>query len=170
MMRRRLLALGLAASLLLVSHPSDAVQNSRTATGTAKTRIITAISIVKILDLRFADVVPGAALGTVVMTPAGVRTSTGGTRLGNGAAAGPASFQVTGQASATYAIVLPNLVTVSNGAQTMRVNTFRSSPATPGNLGGGGAQTLGVGATCHVAANQAIGTYIANFTVTVSYN
>ena len=38
-------------------------QNSRTATGNANARIITAISITKLVDLRFGDIVPGAGAG-----------------------------------------------------------------------------------------------------------
>lgn len=170
MMRKKLLPLGLAAGFLLAALPVTGIQNSRTATGNANARVITAISITKLVDLQFGDIVPGAALGTVRMTPAGVRTSTGGTTLGNGTGASPASFQVTGQANATFAIVLPVSVNVSNGVQTMVVNTWRSTPTSPANLQAAGTRTLSVGATCRVGANQAAGIYTANFNVTVSYN
>lgn len=171
-MTKRLLALGLTAGLLIAGGPASlkAAQNSRTATANANARVITAISITKLVDLRFADIVPGAANGTVRMTPAGVRTSAGGASLGNGATASPASFQVSGQANAAYAIVLPASINVSNGVQTMVVNTWRSTPANNGNLGAAGTQTLAVGATCRVGANQATGTYSASFNVTVTYN
>lgn len=169
-MTKRLLALGLAAGLLLAARPAKAVQNSRTATANTNARVITAISIVRIVNLNFGDIVPGAAAGTVRMTPAGVRTSTGGTTLGNGASATPASFQVSGQPNATFAIVLPASINVSNGVQTMVVNTWRGTPNSPANLQAAGTRTLAVGATCRVGANQAAGTYTANFNVTVSYN
>jgi hypothetical protein len=169
MMNRKLLALGLTAGLLLAG-PAKAVQNSRTSTGNANARVVSAIAITKLVDLKFADIVPGAANGTVRMTPAGVRTSAGGATLGNGATASPASFRVTGQPNATYSIVLPNSINVSNGVQTMVVNTWRSTPNNNGNLGAAGAQTLAVGATCRVSANQAAGVYSANFNVTVTYN
>jgi hypothetical protein len=169
-MSKSLLTLGLSAGLLLAGRPATAVQNSGTATATSNARVITAISITKLVDLRFGDIVPGAAIGTVRMTPAGVRTSTGGTTLGNGAGSSPASFQVSGQANATFAIVLPVSVNVSNGVQTMVVNTWRSTPNSPANLQAAGTRTLSVGATCRVGANQAAGTYTANFNVTVSYN
>jgi hypothetical protein len=55
----------------------------------------------------------------------------------------------------------------------MTANTFVSSPTVGagGNLGAGGSQTLYVGATLNVAANQTAGTYTsAAFTVTVNYN
>jgi hypothetical protein len=174
MTKRTLLLLGTATAtaiaIVLAGRPAEAAQNAATAAATSRARIITAISITKVADLKFGDVVPGASAGTVRMTPAGVRTSTGGTTLGNTATAGPSSFNVAGQPNATYQIVLPNLVTVASGASTMRVNTFRSTPTSPGNLGAAGSQTLAVGATLHVAAAQAAGTYTANFNVTVSYN
>ncbi|MEO8431432.1 MAG: DUF4402 domain-containing protein [Acidobacteriota bacterium] len=169
-MKRRLSALGLAAGLLLAGGTGEAAQSSRTVTANTGARIITAISITKLVDLEFKDIVPGAAAGTVVMSPAGVRTSTGGATLGTGVGSSPASFRVSGQPSARFAIVLPNSVAVSNGVQTMTVNTFRRAPGGAGNLGAGGAQTISVGATCRVAANQAGGTYTGNFNVTVTYN
>jgi len=170
-MTKKLLALGLTAGLLAGSPaPMKAVQNSRTVTANMNAQIVTAISITKVADLRFADIVPGAGNGTVRMTPAGVRTRTGTTTLGNGATASPASFQVAGQANAAYSIVLPNSINVSNGVQTMVVNTWRSTPNNNGNLGATGSQVLNVGATCRVGANQAVGIYTASFNVTVTYN
>ncbi len=53
----------------------------------------------------------------------------------------------------------------------MTVDTFTSTPSGTGSLAGG-SQTLSVGATLHVAAAQAAGTYTSAtpFTVTVNYN
>jgi hypothetical protein len=149
------------------------------ATATASATIITPISIAKTVDMNFGNVVTSAATGTVVLAPAGTRTAGGGASL---IAAQPgtvtaATFTVSGSAGLTYTIALPASVTIANGAPTMLVDNFTSTPVAgtgTGTIGGGGTQTLLVGATLNVGANQAPGTYTTPvatpFTVTVNYN
>ena len=144
-------------------------QSTATATANATARIITPISISKTADLNFGDVVASGSLGTVVLSTAGARSTTGGASLGNGAAVTAAAFTVNGQASATYAITLPASATVTSAGNTMTVNAFNSNPSGTGTLTGG-TQNLLVGATLNVGASQATGTYSGTFDVTVTYN
>jgi len=146
------------------------------ATAAASATIITPITIVKNIDMNFGNVAVSASLaGTVVLAPAGTRTTggAGGVTLPSttGTVAG-ADFTVSGQASYTYAITLPTSQTLTSGTNTMTVNAFTSSPATTGTLGTGGTQDLKVGATLNVAAAQAAGTYTnsTGVPVTVNYN
>ena len=148
-----------------------------TATAAASATIITPISIAKNVDMAFGNVAVSATTGgTVILAPAGTRTTggAGGVTLPatTGTVAG-ADFTVTGQASYTYAITLPSTATLTDGAtHTMIVNAFTSFPATTGVLSGGGTQDLKVGATLNVSAAQTAGTY-TNATavpVTVNYN
>jgi len=145
------------------------------ATATATATIVTPIAIANTVDMNFGNVAAGAALGTVVLTPAGARSVTGGVTLP--AIAGTvtaASFDVTGQANFTYAITLPAAATTidDGGGNTMTVTTFTSNPNSTGTLSAGGAETLTVGATLNVGATQVAGTYVSAtpFTVTVNYN
>jgi len=144
------------------------------ATATASATIVGPIAIANTANMNFGNVAVSASVGTVVMTPAGARSVTGGCTLpavtGSPAAA---SFNVTGAANYTYAITLPGAATtISSGANNMTVDSWTSSPATTGTLSGAGAQTLTVGATLHVSGSQAAGTYTSAtpFTVTVNYN
>jgi hypothetical protein len=124
--------------------------------------------------MNFCNVaVQTATGGTVVMTPAGVRSTTGGVTLPviNGTVTA-ASFTVTGQGTYTYAITLPAAaLTLTSGANTMTATTFTSTPSATGALTAG-TQTLNVGATLNVAAAQAAGIYVSGtpFNVTVNYN
>jgi hypothetical protein len=88
---------------------------------------------------------------------------------GSGSAA---SFTVQGDPNLTYSIGLPpdGVVSLEGPAGTMAINLFQSAPSGAGVLSGIGAQTLAVGATLTVGANQAPGAYAGNFTVTVNYN
>lgn len=147
------------------------------ATANASATIVTPISISKTVDMNFGNVaVQTSTGGTVVMTPGGVRSATGGVTLPTtSGTVTAATFTVSGQATYTYSITLPSTdLTITSGSNTMAVNTFTSNPASTGSgtLSAGGTQTLTVGATLNVAAAQAAGLYTSAtpFTVTVNYN
>jgi phage tail sheath protein FI len=145
------------------------------ATASASAVIMTPLSITRITDLHFGSATVSAAAGTILLTPAGVRTASGGVTLQPTAPTFTvASFTVAGQLNTAYTISLPASVTIDEGAlHTMLVNTFASNPNATGNLGATGSQTLTVGATLNVNGSQTPGSYTSNggpFTVTVNYN
>jgi Domain of unknown function (DUF4402) len=121
--------------------------------------------------LSFGNFVASSG-GSVTVGASGARSRSGGVFLvpsGTGAAA---QFALSGDPNAVYSIGLPinGVVSMGNGANSMAVNNFTSSPASSGQLGVGGSQTLLVGATLSVGANQASGRYSGNFSITVDYN
>ena len=165
------LGIVLLATLAALAGPSAYAANSATATIGAN--LVTAISIVKVTDLNFGYVVPGGTLGTVVIPAVAspTRTLTGGVVLGNAGSTSSASFTVTGAANATYSITLPASSSISDGTNSMTVNTFTSTPSLNGTLSSGGSQALYVGATMNVAANQVfVAPFAGTFNVTVNYN
>jgi hypothetical protein len=113
--------------------------------------------------------------GTVVLAPAGTRTSTGGVTLpATAGTVAAAEFNVTGADNYTFSITLPLPSTsheIKSGSNTMSVTDFTSTPTPTGTLSAGSA-TVKVGATLHVSAGQAVGTYtsVTPFEVTVNYN
>jgi hypothetical protein len=168
-----LILLVAVSGLALLAPCALAQMNSATTSANAGVTMITAIGISRTAHLNFGSAVAGALLGTVVQTAAAspVRSATGGTTLGSATAVTPATFSVTGQPNNTYAITLPSgSITITDGANSMGVDTFTSSPSGTGTLDGSGAQTLYVGATLHVGASQATGIYSGSFSVTVTYN
>lgn len=146
-----------------------------TATAVASATVVTPISITKDEDLDFGNIsVQASTGGTVILTPAGTRTRTGGVTLP--AIAGnvtSAVFVVTGSGTYTYAITLPTTVilTRTSGTETMTASSFTSTPSGTGALTAG-SQEITVGATLTVAAGQAAGVYTSGtpFGVTVNYN
>lgn len=159
--------LGLMCNLAAFSQVS--------ATATATATVVTPIAISKTVDMNFGNVYVSATVpGTVVLAPAGTRTTTAGAGLA--VPAGPvaaASFTITGTAGVTYAITLPAVATTidDNLGHTMTVDNFTSNPAGSGTLTLG-TSTLTVGATLNISAAQVTGTYVSDtpFTVTVNYN
>lgn len=164
----------LSALAILVIGFAANVSAQSTASATASSTIIAPISITKTVDLDFGNVGVSGTAGTVVISPAGVRSATGGVSLP--APAGTvtsASFNVAGQGNYTYAITLPAAaLTITSGANNMTVNAFTSTPTATGTLNAGGTQIVTVGATLNVGASQASGVYTSGtpFDVTVNYN
>ena len=123
-------------------------------------------------SLGFGSFVAGSG-GTisVAVNPPG-RSSVGGVLLLPSGSWSGASFSVTGDPAAAYAVTLPvdGTVALTSGPNTMLVNGFISSPAATGQLGAGGSQTLRIGATLSVGNNQTSGSYSGSFSVMVEYN
>jgi len=141
-----------------------------TTQATATATIVVPMTITKNVDMNFGSIVPNTG-GTVILSPAGARSTTGTVALFGGTVAA-ARFTVTGSGASSYAITLPTTDhIISSGANTMAVNNFQSTPSGTGALTAG-SQILLVGATLNVNTGQAVGTYTnaTGFDVTVNYN
>jgi len=128
------------------------------------------ITLNKGTDLRFGELFTGPSPGTCIVTPLGARSSTGGVGLGGSFSAGAASFTVGGDPLAAFSVTLPGPTTMTSGGDGMTVDAFTSDPSGAGQLDALGNQTLTIGATLNVGANQAPGDYSGSFSVTVAYN
>lgn len=160
--------------IMIAVSTATVAQDSATASSSAT--IVAPIAIAKSVDMSFGNVAVSTTAGTVVLAPAGTRTTTGGVTLpGTTGTVTAAAFSVTGEAGYTYAITLPaSAITLSDTAttpNTMTVGTFTSTPSATGTLTAG-AETVNVGATLNVGASQVAGTYTntTDLTVTVNYN
>lgn len=163
----------MTAVVLLLFSATTFAQVSATADASAT--ILTPIEITNASDMNFGNMAVNATPGTVVLTPAGTRTPSGGVTFlaANPGTVTAASFTVTGLANATYSITLPSgSTTISNGTDDMTVDTWTSDPTPTGTLDGTGTQTLNVGATLTVPGSASSGVYLSStpFEVTVNYN
>jgi hypothetical protein len=127
-------------------------------------------------QLVFGRFVAGAG-GTIVVSPTGARSRTGGVALVSstgGSAPSSASFTYSDnsapKASAACVITLPadGSVTLSSGTNKMTLRTFTSTPAATGGALSGGTLTVTVGATLTVGANQASGNYSGSVPLTMN--
>jgi hypothetical protein len=149
-------------------------QASVSATATAAATIVTPLAIANSANLNFGNLATNGTAGTVVITPAAGRSTTGGVTLpATTGTVSAAAFTVTGQAGYTYAITLPAGATTidDNAGHSMTVDTWTSTPTPTGTLTGG-TETLYIGATLNVGASQVAGAYLSDtpFQVTVVYN
>lgn len=167
-MRRLLTFAGAAALLCLAAAPALAVSPPTQATATAK--IFKPLTITATQSLDFGVIVLGGSTFTgesVAMSTAG--TVTCGTTPGDLTCSGspkPATYHLTGTASANVTITSPNF-TLSNGAATLPF-----APAFTGSvqLGSTGTLDVNLGGTVSGLANTtADGVYTGTFQVTANY-
>lgn len=164
-------------AVLALAVPAASAQTPGRAEATATVTIYKAITLTKVLDMKFGAVAAGPTSGTIVLSPEGARTGTGGAApLANSdtvSADAPtyAEFTASGPANQAYSISLPiQPVEMNQGADRMTLTDFRSSLGAAGRLSSSGTQTFKVGATLNVGANQPVGEYMGQFEVTVAYN
>ncbi len=159
----------------IAAFNTSAQSPSASATAKVTATVVTPIQITKTADLTFGKIVAGSNRGTIKIEPNDTKTTTGDVTI----AAFPneittaAQFIVDGHPNATYSISVPTslIVTRQGGTETMVIDHITTTPATSGTLSENGEQTVKVGATLHIEANQAIGTYENEngITVTVAY-
>lgn len=162
--------LSLTALIGLASIGRSSAQASSSASASAT--IITPITMVKGTDMNFGNIATNGAVGTVTLAPAGGRTTTGGVTLPiTTGTVSAATFAISGSTAFTYAITLPTTINITSGGNTMTVNNFTSTPSATGTLTSG-TETIKIGSTLNLAANQVEGAYstTTNFPVTVNYN
>lgn len=128
------------------------------------------LSLSNTRGLDFGRFVAGSG-GTVIVSPAGLRSRTGAVVLLTSPNATSASFTASRTSGNKTAVIISlpanGSTRLSSGANSMAVNSFVSTPASTGSVQT--PMTLSVGATLTVGPNQAPGTYTGSFTVTVNY-
>lgn len=136
----------------------------------------TPLKIRELAELRFGTLAVGAVGGTVTVSPTGTRTASGGVVLLPFSTGGPALFRVEGRRGSLYHISVSDRIwlhtssvgPIGSRPPLMEVQTFTTSPASPGQLQTG-VSTLQVGGVLRVNARQVSGPYTGNFHVTVEY-
>ncbi len=117
-------------------------------------------------DLVFGSVASDAVFaGTVVISTAGVKTVTGGVS-DLGGSDSSAKFTVNGTKNTSYGCILPGSFQVTSGANSATADTFTTNPGLSGTFSNSGKVTIEVGATLHLAAGQAAGSYSGTFDLT----
>jgi hypothetical protein len=147
-------------------------------TATASATVVAPIVVSKTADLSFGRFAIGAG-GTITISTSGVRTASGVVPSADASAMTAAKFVVTGSKDATYSITHGGSTSLSrtSGSETMLLTKFSdltAANATAGTVTSGtlttGTQSIYVGGTLTVAANQAVGDYTGLVSIAVEYN
>ena len=182
--KQRVLTLALAAVFAIGSVAIGVNAYAAAATSTATSTVIAPIGITAPVVLSFGKFAPGAG-GSVTISNSGARTGTGVILSSTASTLTAARFDVTGEASTTYAIThsgVALLTGISGAALTLpstmalaKTSDLTGANVTTGNvasgtLTAGGTQSIFVGGALTVGATQAAGVYTGAVTVTVEYN
>ena len=163
------LLLGLAALVAPALAHAAPVPPDRNATATV--RIAPPVSLRKLNDLNFANLVVTSA-GTAIVDPnTDAMTTTGGV-LQAGGLPYSALFEAVSPVKAVVIIRIPrNPITVTRvgGTETMTVSNWTISGNSRRTVAAQEAFSFSVGGTLSVNANQAEGLYVGTFTVEVQY-
>jgi hypothetical protein len=170
----RFTSVKLAAMALAICGAGNVM--AATASATSTSTVITPIAITNTANLSFGSIAAGATTGTVTVSPNGTR-NVGGGAVAAGGTATAAQFNVTGQTGLAYNIDFTGTSTsLTSGADSMTFTTVSdvtASAITTGNAASGtltaGAQTIYVGGSLAVGANQNAGTYTGTISVAVAY-
>jgi hypothetical protein len=158
------LLLGAPAPLFAVTPPSESQ---------AGAIILKPLSLIKKTDMDFGTLITSAAAGTATIDPVtGAVTTAGGVTEVPGTPTSAGIFMGAGSRNAPYQIRIPNkptTLTRSGGTETMTVSNWTLDGQTNRKIGANEAFQFGVGGQLTVAANQAPGTYVGTFNVTVHY-
>jgi len=159
--------LALAGAVLAAGMGSNAAY-AATEQADATVQVLAAVQLSAVTDLNFGIVAASAAGGTVTLAPSAtaVPVASGVTAISGASAA---SFQVT-QATNGQVIRLSvgNPSPLTNGSNTIPLSglTLSNSSIT---FNSASLQTVYVGGTISLGANQAAGTYTGSFDVTADY-
>ncbi|MBJ6748840.1 DUF4402 domain-containing protein [Geomonas anaerohicana] len=164
----------MAGCATLAWAAGSGVSQAATAQANTSATVVLPVTITKAADLNFGRFMSGASGGTVVVSTGNAQSATGGvtTTAALGSTAAAAAFTISGEASSTYAVTFPAQTNLVNGGNNMTIGSFTTAITSGGSLGtfAGGDETLAVGATLTVGANQASGTYNGTIDVAVNYN
>jgi len=165
------------AIVVVLALGASAFNGSASAAGNAGTTfavsVVVPIAIAKAADFNFGSFYPGSTAGTVDVN--GRRSVSGGVfTASSGAAPTAVKFDVTGGASTTYTVTCPTSVILTGPGAPMALTrigdpTFDDAGGSP-TLATAGTQSIYLGGSVAVAANQAAGVYTGNLTATVTYN
>ena len=156
---------------VLLSLPAAASAAPVTTSSNSTVTLLGPLTVLKRGDLDFGKLAVTTG-GTAVIDPVGGgRTATGGV-IPAGSTFHPATFTGTGNHNSVVNIRLPSkptTVTRTGGAETMTVSNWKLDGKNNRKVPPSQTFDFAVGATLTVGANQAPGTYVGTFDVTVQY-
>jgi hypothetical protein len=170
---RSILACALASSIVPFNAPALAKQ------ARAETVVVTRLSFVKIDDLDMGYIIPSNRNGDVILAPNGTRTANNGITL-VGARHQTAKFAGYGRVGQLVSVSLgANQIFLTGPGPRMRLRNFTMGSTPTVQLATNprlftiasttGAFQFPVGAELRVGANQPVGVYTGNWTITLNY-
>lgn len=160
------------ATLLAWAAPAQAqTASAKTTAARAKANVVGPLSLINTGALSFGDLAAGPTPGTVVISPAGARTTTGGVTALGGTVS---SAAFTGAASGLNIVIIrfpqiPVTLDRVGGGAAMRISAFTIEGGQLRVFLTRQAFDFRIGGTLQVGARQMEGAYEGKFDVTIDY-
>jgi hypothetical protein len=161
--------------LVIVSFSFKAFSQA-SVTAQAFAEVISALTATETSQLNFGKFSPEVQGGQVIVTPDGIRTTSGSVIL-SGGIANSGIFYITGAPDAAFSIQLPNgpaVLVHQKSSKTMLVSNWVSYPQAGNGTGilANGQQFVYLGATLNVGSmiDNPVGLYSGAFNLTFAYN
>lgn len=160
----------LLASVYSTSASADIIDGNATA------NVIAPLLLAETTAMNFGDVAGGTAAGTVELDTAGLRTATGDASALASGAGTAGQFTIEGAAGLAFTLSVTGTATLSDGTNTMTVDTFTENGSAVTLSGSGTPDSFQIGGTLHIGASQPAGAYSTlnaggvPFAVTANYN
>jgi len=162
--------------LFVVLSLSSKVYCQATVSAQAFAEVVSALTATETSQLNFGKFSPEVQGGQVIVTPEGVR-STSGSVIMSGGIANSGIFYITGAPDAAFSIQLPSgpaVLVHQNSSKTMEVSNWVSYPQAGTGTGVlvNGQQFIYLGATLKVGSilDNPVGLYSGEFNLTFAYN
>jgi hypothetical protein len=162
--------------ILLVVSTSFKAFSQASVTAQAFAEVISALTATETSQLNFGKFSPEVQGGKVIITPDGIRTTSGSVIL-SGGIANSGIFYITGAPDAAFSIQLPNgpaVLVHQKSSKTMLVSNWVSYPQAGNGTGilANGQQFVYLGATLNVGSmlDNPVGLYSGAFNLTFAYN
>lgn len=171
-MDRQVLFFRTASAALLLAASSPLLAATPPAEAVGEAIVLKPLSLIKKTNMDFGKLITSATAGTATIDPVSGAVTTAGGVTATGMATSAATFLGAGSRNAPYQIRIPSkpiTLTRVGGTETMTVTNWTLDGPTNRKIGANEAFQFGVGAQLSVAANQASGTYVGTFDVTVHY-
>ncbi|KWV91482.1 DUF4402 domain-containing protein [Erythrobacter sp. YT30] len=154
-----------------VAAPGDTTQES----GVASATVADPITIQRVSDLRFGRFASPGTASTITVNVDGSFSAAGdvasSTNMAQPASGrGPAQFTVEQAGNRGGTVFIPGNITITSGANSMLINSITARLVVISGFGRNRVYRLDLGGTLRVNANQAPGSYLGDFDVTVIYN
>lgn len=160
------------AAALLAAAPSQLFAAPPPVSTAGEVMVLRPLTLIKVQDLDFGTLLSSATSGTATLDPlTGAVTAAGGVTPAPGATM-PARFAGVRSLRGPVQIRIPTApitVTRSGGTETMTVSDWTLDGRTTRVVDANEAFEFNVGGTLYVGANQADGSYVGSFEVTVNY-
>lgn len=141
------------------------VANAATESANSEVEIIEPLNLIINTSLNFATVIPGASDSSMRVNPDNGRLCAAPLTCSGQQSAG--SFTITGSANAITTVSHDGEVIMDSGSDTIRARLFDSGNTVTLDADGNG--SFSIGGELFVSANQAVGSYTGNYSVSVDY-